>query len=112
MHGADLRDAANIIALRVKISVYQSYWLQVLASVQEAIEQPLYFKTPWLVQAEEKVTGKPLVCRPQEGEPRLAPDEIILRVEIREFDAMHHPVQVCAIPSTSKHAAAALLTKA
>lgn len=73
--------------------------MQVLQSVREALENPTIHMTPMVVRPEDdhtRVPTKRVQHPPSEAQPQqpLPPEEVILRIDVREYDAVHSVLQV------------------
>ena len=77
---------------------------QALRSVREALEIPRLYMTAFQIKADELVAPKRrVVPKAAAREPPLGLDEIIVRVDIREFDILHHTRQAGPSRSLCEH---------
>ena len=73
--------------------------LQVLKSVQKALQARKDYVVPFQVRTEgHEVTKMRSGAKAPHG-PQMGPDDILLRIEIRMYDQIHYPLQVGSILS-------------
>ncbi len=70
--------------------------LQTLTSVRVALAFPVAHVTPFTNKV-EGAFGDQMVAPGGGAGPRLANDESLLRIEIRDFDSLHLPLQACLL---------------